>query len=147
MSSTVTLWRELCAIKTLDVTDGAVYIGRHEAIRKRKLNERDTQIPRRAARLEVAPEHVGTLLLSNPHRQADLQVTLPDGAQFTLRPNEAMPVPSDVVLWGDVKMTYSFARPSIYSQDTDDGDQTEEEEELAGEAQPREDWLETQLSQ
>ena len=58
-----------------------------------------------------------------------------------------MTVPSDVVLWGDVKMTYSFARPSIYSQDTDDGDETEEEEELAGEAQPREDWLETQLSQ
>ena len=63
MTSTVTLWRDQCAIKTLDVTDDAVYIGRHEAIRKRKLNERDTQIPRRAARLEVAPEHVGTLLL------------------------------------------------------------------------------------
>ena len=38
---------------------------------------------------------------------------------------------------------------SIYSQDTDDGDETEEEE-LAGEGQPREDWLlgcETQVSE
>ena len=71
-------------------------------------------------------------------------------AQFTLRPKEAMAVPSDVVLWGDMKITYSFPRASIYSQDTDDGDETEEEEELAGETQPREDWLlgcETQLSQ
>ena len=49
-----------------------------------------------------------------------------------------MAIPTDTILWNDVKLTYKFLQPSIFSQETDDGEVTEDDE--RGEAQPREDW-------
>lgn len=128
MNCVVTLTRDMRVLKTLDVSNGPVTIGRFDAILKRKLDRSDAYIPRCAARLEVDPLHAGTLLLTNPHDRVDLNITLPDTSVFTLRPKEAMVVPTNIILWDTLRLTYNFRQPSIFSQETDDGEVTEDEE-------------------
>ena len=149
MSSTATLRRGARVLRSLAVSDGPVEFGRTEAILKRKLRDDDPTIPRRAARVEVDPEHAGTLLLTNPHEKIDLCVEMPDGNPCILRAQESMAIPSGVTLWRDVRLTYDLGMSSIYSQDTDDGDVTDAEAEAGadddkdgGETQPSAyDWM------
>jgi hypothetical protein len=115
-----------------------ISIGRADAILKRKLGATDVtsllRIPRRAASLNVDRAHAGTLLITNTHERNQLVVTLPNGAVCDLRPEEEMPIPSGVTLWHNV--THTLAQPSIYSQDTEDDDPTDDEAPVGDASQP-----------
>ena len=144
----ITLQRGMCVLKTIQISDVPIYIGRENAIRKRKLNSNDVTIPRRAASLQVDPVHAGTLVLTNVHERNQLLVTFPDGEVCHLKSKEEMSIPSGVVLWQDVKLLYTLSQLSIYSQDTEDDDPTDDEGVDAGATQAPNMYMgETQVSQ
>ena len=67
------------------------------------------------------------LSLSPTRTSNQLVVTLPTGEVCDLKSGEEMAIPSGVTLWHDVKLLYTLAQPSIYSQDTEDDDPTDDE--------------------
>ena len=123
----LTLQRGTRVLRTVPLTDVPIYIGRADAILKRKLDASDVTIPRHAASLNVDPAHAGTLVVANTHERNQLVVTLPTGEACDLKSGEEMAIPSGVTLWNDVKLLYNLAQPSIYSQDTEDDDPTDDE--------------------
>ena len=123
----LTLQRGTRVLRTVPLTDVPIYIGRADAILKRKLDATDGTIPRRAASLNVDPAHAGTLVITNTHERNQLVVTLPTGEACDLKSGEEMAIPPGVTLWNDVKLLYTLAQPSIYSQDTEDDDPTDDE--------------------
>lgn len=140
MASTVTLSRGGLMVRQISLDDGEVILGRKDAILKRKCQESDVGIPRRAARLDVDAAHPGTLVLTNIHEKADLQMQLPDDqGTVCLRAQQEMAIPSGIVMWG-VKLSYTLPEPSIWSQDTEDDDATVDDE-VGGESQPLDDWM------
>lgn len=123
----LTIQRGTRVLRTVPLTDMPIYIGRADAILKRNLDANDVTIPRRAASLNVDPTHAGTLVITNTHKRNQLVMTLPNGEACDLKPDEEMPIPSGVTLWHDVKLLYTLAQPSIYSQDTEEDDPTDDE--------------------
>ena len=71
----LTLQRGTCVLRTVPLTDVPIYIGRKDAILKRKLDATVVTIPRRASSLNVDPAHAGTLVLTNTHDRNQLVVT------------------------------------------------------------------------
>jgi hypothetical protein len=136
--NSVTLSRGGTVVANLVLGDAPVTIGRKYAILKRKTRDGDLNIPRVAASLDVDPTHAGTLVLTNVHAKIDLEFQLPDeGATIRLRASESTSIPSGIVLWNDIVLRYRLPSVSIWSQETDDGDATDDEDyRLGGEAQP-----------
>ena len=64
--------------------------------------------------------------ITKSHERNQLVVTLPTGEVCDLKSREQMAIPSGVTLWHDVKLLYTLAQPSIYSQETEDDDPTDD---------------------
>ena len=136
--NSVTLTRSGTVVMNLSLDEGPVTIGRKCAILKRKTRDGDLGIPRCAASLEVDANHPGTLVLTNVHSKIDFDFKLPDdGGAVRLTAYESTSIPSGVVLWNDIVLTYRLPSVSIWSQDTDDGEATDDDDHvLGGESQP-----------
>ena len=123
----------------------SVDLGRLDAILKRKLDQRDTHIPRVAATLTPLPPTLqcmaGAMMLRNPHQKMDLVVAMPDGTCMSLGPGQETPIPSGVRLWSDVTLTFTVPFVTIFSCLTDDENMTDDDEERHRDAQPHDAWL------
>ena len=130
--NSVTFRRHDTVVINLSLDKGPVTIGRKCAILKRKTRGGDLGIPRSAASLEVDANHPGTLVLTNIHNK-DFDFKLPDdGGAVRLKASESTFIPSGIVLWTDIALTYTLPNVSIWSQNTDDGDVTEDDDHVLG---------------
>lgn len=136
--NSITLSRGGTIVANLMLGEAPVTIGRKYAILKRKTRDGDLTIPRVAASLDVDPSHAGTLVLTNIHDKIDFEFELPDeSATVCLRASESTSIPSGIVLWKDIVLRYRLPSVSIWSQETDDGDVTDDDDyHLGGESQP-----------
>ena len=144
MTAVLKLSRGHCVLKEVIMDANghrSVNLGRLDAILKRKLDQRDTHIPRVAATLTSMPPtsqcFSGVMMLRNPHERIDLVVTMPDDTLMTLGPGQETPIPSGVKLWGTT-LTYTLPYATIFSYLTEDEDMTDDDRE---ESQAQNNWL------
>lgn len=95
------------------------------------LQPRDGEISRECVRFEERSDAVYLYSLNfNP-----FNVTLPNGVTRTLQKGDALALPQDSILHianRELVVQYQLRTPSIFSQSTDDEDETEEEHSYTG---------------
>ena len=153
MAVDLKLSRGACVLKEVALDPNgycSVDLGRLDAILKRKLDRRDTYIPRVAATLTPMPPTLqcmaGAMMLYNPHLRMNLVVAMPDGTRLSLGPGQETAIPSGVRLWNDVTLTYTLPFVTIFTCLTEDEDMTDDDDDATNarddreEAQESDEW-------